>query len=80
MAFPQSMDEFLRRDDEFERRTEALARRHQHEVFAEVEADAGCPNCGEVGCAPVFWLDADPAVGYYAEEQGCTACCREAQA
>jgi hypothetical protein len=77
MFSPNSMDEFLRREESAERREEAISRRYrrqQYELFDEVDADPPCPNCGEFGYEPVYGVSEDASTGYHAEEQACVAC------
>ena len=70
---PRSEAEFNRREDERERRAEAIARhrRQQAELF---ELGAECPNCGEAGYEPVYGVSEDRSTGYSCDEQGCTKC------
>jgi hypothetical protein len=77
MASPNSIREWQDRENEAERREEAISRRYrrqQFELFDEVDADPPCPNCGETGYEPVYGVSEDASTGYHADEQACVAC------
>jgi hypothetical protein len=75
---PNCSREWLEREEQAERREEAMSRkyrRQQFELFDELmEDEALCPNCGAVGFPAVYGVSSDASTGYYAEEQGCTSC------
>ena len=68
---PNSIQEWQEREEQMERREQALARhqRQQDELFPE------CPNCGSSSGTPVmFSYGISSETGYNDAGEGCTEC------